>query len=271
MRGFLVALMIATPALILPGVSADTTQIIVLVALLAAVLVLVEYNSHFPSIIEFRDAPPLNRLRFCGAFVTLFLLTVIFAGRTEPTLMTGAMTSIARLIGNILDFPFSPVRLVILAMPSEMPEETLRIIRAAAGLSYLIALVTSAVFVLMVRIFGWPSSRNGAFNVWINLPLFDPTAGGDALTRLQRDSRINIILGVLLPFLLPALAKLAGQVLGPISLSEPQTLIWTLTLWAFLPASLLMRGIAMGKVANMIEEKRRRSYAREAESDYQVA
>ncbi|WP_349813521.1 hypothetical protein [Pseudosulfitobacter pseudonitzschiae] len=51
MRGFLVALMIATPALILPGVSADTTQIIVLVALLAAVLVLVEYNSHFPSII----------------------------------------------------------------------------------------------------------------------------------------------------------------------------------------------------------------------------
>ena len=271
MRGLLVALMIATPALMLPGVSADTTQIILLVALLAAFLVFIEYNSNFPSIIEFRNAPPLNRLRFCGAFVTVFLLTVICSGLTQPTLMTGATTSVARLVGQVLDFPFSPVRLVVLALPPELPEASLRIVRAAAGLSYLIALFTCGIFVLMVRLFGWPSSRNGAFNVWINLPLFDPTAGGDALTRLQRDARINMVLGILLPFVLPAVAKLASQVIGPITLHEPQTLIWTMTLWAFLPASLLMRGIAMGKVAHMIQEKRRRSYAREAESDYQVA
>ncbi|MCR8825169.1 hypothetical protein [Pseudosulfitobacter koreensis] len=271
MRGLLVALMIATPALVLPWVSADSTQVILLTALLAAALVFVEYNSNFPSIVEFRNAPPLNRLRFCGTFVTVFLLTVICAGRTEPTLMTGAMTSVARLVGHMLDFPFSPVRLVILSMPAETPEDTLRIVRAAAGLSYLLSLVTAAVFVVMVRLFGWPSSRNGAFNVWINLPLFDPTAGGDALTRLQRDARINIVLGFLLPFVLPAIAKLAGNITGPITLQDSQTLIWTMTLWAFLPASLLMRGIAMGKVAEMIEEKRRRSYAREAENDYQVA
>ena len=62
MRGLLVALMIATPALMLPGVSADTTQIILLVALLASFLVFIEYNSNFPSIIEFRNAPPLSQV-----------------------------------------------------------------------------------------------------------------------------------------------------------------------------------------------------------------
>jgi len=51
-------------------------------------------------------------------------------------------------------------------------------------------------------------------------------------------------------------------------LQHPQTLIWTLAAWAFLPASIIMRGIAMGKIADMIEEKRKRAYAdAEAESN----
>jgi hypothetical protein len=36
-----------------------------------------------------------------------------------------------------------------------------------------------------------------------------------------------------------------------------QTLVWTMTAWAFLPASLFMRGIAMGRVADLIAAKRR--------------
>ena len=52
-------------------------------------------------------------------------------------------------------------------------------------------------FLVLVRIMNWPV-RQGAFNVWVNLPLFDPTAGGDVIYRLQRDARINIALGFLL-------------------------------------------------------------------------
>jgi hypothetical protein len=44
-------------------------------------------------------------------------------------------------------------------------------------------------------------------------------------------------------------------------LQNPQTQIWTIAAWAFLPASIIMRGVAMGKIADMIEEKRRRAYA----------
>ena len=97
----------------------------------------------------------------------------------------------------------------------------------------------------------------------VNLPLFDPTSGGDVLERLQRDARINIALGFLLPFIIPAVVKAASDLIDPISLENPQSLIWTISAWAFLPASMIMRGIAMSRVAEMIEDKRRRTYADE--------
>jgi len=65
----------------------------------------------------------------------------------------------------------------------------------------------------------------------------------------------------LLPFLIPAAIKAASDCVDPGFMSSPQTLVWTTTAWAFLPASMLMRGIAMGRIAQMIEEKRRRAYA----------
>jgi len=70
------------------------------------------------------------------------------------------------------------------------------------------------------------------------------------------------MLGFLLPFLIPAIVKLATLLMDPITLADPQTLIWTISAWAFLPASLIMRGIAMLRIADMIEDKRRRTYAR---------
>ena len=48
LRGFLVALLIATPALLLPGVSTDTAQVVTLIALFAAVLTVFEYYSAYP-------------------------------------------------------------------------------------------------------------------------------------------------------------------------------------------------------------------------------
>ncbi|MEQ6202162.1 hypothetical protein ABMC88_03815 [Sulfitobacter sp. HNIBRBA2951] len=266
-RGLLVATLIMTPALLLPGLSSDSTQIVLLVALLAAVLTFVEYNSVFPSIVEFRDAAPFNRLRFTALLATVFLLSAILKGISAPTTMTTAMTAIGTVIGNAIDFPYSPVRLVVLMLPSDATYETVSFVRTAAGLAYMISLIAMTAFLVLVRVLNWPA-RSGAFNVWVNLPLFDPTAGGDVLERLQRDARINIALGFLLPFLVPAVVKMAADLIDPITLQNPQTLIWTISAWAFLPASIIMRGIAMGKIADMIEDKRRRAYA-EAEREEQ--
>ena len=77
------------------------------------------------------------------------------------------------------------------------------------------------------------------------------------MARLTRDARINIALGFLLPFLTPAVVEVASVGFQPLALTSSQTLIWTMTAWAFLPASLFMRGIAMGRVADMIADRRK--------------
>ncbi|MFG6529492.1 MULTISPECIES: hypothetical protein [unclassified Sulfitobacter] len=259
-RGLLVALLIAIPALLLPGADAESSQITVLLACVAAILTFMEYNARQPGIVEFRDAPPFNRLRFISLLFTILVLSLIARGQTAPTLLTGALTALGTILGNALDFPYSPVRLVVLMMPADAPLEAVNLIRTAAGLAYLVSLIALATFVVLVRVMGWPA-RQGAFNVWVNLPLFDPTAGGDVLYRLQRDARINIALGFLLPFFIPAVVKATADLLDPISLSNHQTMIWTISAWAFLPASMIMRGITMGRVAEMIHDKRRRAYA----------
>lgn len=262
MRAILVAIVILTPALLLPGQKMDTSQIVVLIAMLAALLTFIEYSASFPSIVEFRDAPPFNRLRFLMLFTMIFLLTAICRGKSEPTLLTGAMTSLGTILGHAIDLPFSPVRLVVLMLPEDSPPDLVGSVRTASGIAYLVSLIAMGCFIFMVRVLGWPG-RNRVFNVWVNLPLFDPTAGGDVLDRLQRDARLNIALGFLLPFMIPAMVKAASFLVNPISLANDQTLIWTMTAWAFLPASMIMRGLALHRIADLIEEKRRRVYASE--------
>jgi len=165
-----------------------------------------------------------------------------------------------------MDFPYSPVRLMVLMLPAGTDPAEMQMMRTIAGLSYLISIISLACFGLVLRLRRWPG-RARSFNVWVNLPTFDPTAGGDVVARLQRDARFNIALGFLLPFVTPALLSAAAALFGSVTLESPQTLIWTVTAWAFLPASLFMRGIAMGRVAELIEDKRRQTYAAEGEED----
>lgn len=257
-RAILVMVLIATPSLMLPGVPHDTTQIVALVALFAAALTFFEYASTYPGLVEFRDAPPFNRLRFLSLFATVLLLSAIVRGQTEPTTLTTFIEVLGNRLGGSIDVPYSPVRLVVLMLPEDMSLDHLILVRTSAGISYAISLLTLVFFIVSMRFIGWPD-RMGSFNVWINLPTFDPTTGGDVVERLNRDARFNIALGFLLPFMVPAAVKLTSLAFEPVTLESPQTLIWTMTAWAFLPASLFMRGIAMGRIAQMIAEKRRRN------------
>ena len=55
LRGLLAALLVATPSLLLPGVSPDTTEVVALVGLALSLLIWIEYAAHYPSLVEFRD------------------------------------------------------------------------------------------------------------------------------------------------------------------------------------------------------------------------
>ncbi len=248
--------MVLTPALYLPVSSTNGTEILVFLAILAFLLTFAEYNSAFPSFIEFRDAPPVNRLRFVGLMSMVTFLTLICKNGYTPTDLTSFAYGVGLAVANVADFPYSPVRLVVLMLPADAGHTLIELVRITASVAYVAALVTVASFAYAVKVRGWPTG-NGAFNVWTNLPLFDPTKGGDVVTRLQRDGRLNICIGILLPFLIPAVIKLVSSMVAPISLSNPQTLIWTMCAWAFLPASMIMRGVATLRIAGLIVEKRR--------------
>ena len=258
LRAVLMIVLITTPSMLLPGTHSDTSQIVALVALAAAVFTFVEYNSTYPSLVEFRDAPPFNRIRFIALFVCVLSLSLMSRGNAEASTLSRFIEAVGQNLSHTIDFPYSPVRLMVLMLPENADAALIASVRTAAGVSYLVSIISLAVFVLLLRVNHWPSNAGG-FNVWVNMPTFDPTVGGDVVERLQRDSQINLILGFLLPFIIPAAVKLASDVIDPISLSEPHTLVWTVTAWAFLPASLIMRGIAMGRVAQLIEDKRKRT------------
>lgn len=258
-RAAFVVLLIVMPSALLPGGPSDNGLVVTLVALFGALFTLVEYTAASPSIVEFRSAPPFNRVRFSALFITIFLLTLVYQDTTNASDLSRLMKYAVSSIGASTDFPFSPVRLMLLMMPENSTPQQLSDLRAAAGLSYLISLTSIVVFVALLRLRRWPR-RTGTFNVWINLPTFDPTAGGDVVERLNRDSQVNIILGFLLPFMIPAVVKLTQALIGPLGFDDLQSLIWMVAAWAFLPASLLMRGVALNRVAQLIQVQRKRAY-----------
>jgi len=261
-RAALVVLLIVMPYALLPNAAADSTQIVVIIAVFGALFTIVEYSANSPSLVEFRDAPPFNRVRFSALFATVLCLSVIFRGADVPSEATQIFQNSGTAIGQTIDFPYSPVRLMVSMMPEGTDPVVINRIRDAAGLSYLLSLFSIIWFVILLRLYHWPR-RTEAFNVWINLPTFDPTAGGDVVKRLRRDGFINILLGIFLPFLVPLVVKLVALFGTPINLDSEQTLIWTVAAWAFMPASILMRGIALSRVANMIHMQRRRAYERD--------
>lgn len=254
-RALLVMVVVATPSAILPGMGADTKQMVALVALFAGALTFAEYSAAYPSLVEFRDAPPFNRIRCLMLFAIVFALSFIQAADAASSPIARLFEALGMLIGGALDFPYSPVRMATALMAGDASPAQVLAVRTAAGTAYLISLLATAIFVLVLKITGWPAKHH-AFNVWVNLPTFEPTAGGDVVERLERDARLNISLGFLLPFLIPAVVSLASVGFQPLTLTSPQTLIWTITAWSFLPASLLMRGVAMRRIVTMIRSKR---------------
>lgn len=255
--------MVLMPAALLDAVTRDGLQILALVAVFAAIFTLAEYLAVSPSLVEFRAAPPFNRARFSGLFAIVLSVTMIFRGANDPSAMTLFVQQTGTQMAGAIDFPYSPVRLMGLILPETATPLQIELVRSAAGISYLIAMISIIGFIVLLRMQRWPRP-DVPFNVWVNLPQFDPTAGGDVVQRLRRDGRVNIILGVLLPFVVPAVLQFVGSFGSLINLENQQTLIWTVTTWAFLPASILMRGVALARVADMIEMQREKGRMRAA-------
>jgi len=259
LRASLVVILVTLPSLLVPQYGSDGLIVMLLVAFSAAVFVLVEYAVVSPSFVEFRSAPPLNRLRFAAFFLCVYVLSLIGLSEVSTNTMARLAGLVAGHIGIFTDMPFSPVRNLLMLLPDDTARQQSELLRNFAGVAYLISLLTVGIFLVLLRLRRWPKRRE-SFNVWINLPRFDPTASGDVVARLNRDSTINVILGFLLPFLVPVVLKFMTLLTGPIVLDELHTMIWVVAIWAFVPASIMMRGIALSRVAGLIHKERKRAY-----------
>lgn len=261
LRGFLVAILVLLPAMLLPGISQDLAQAVTLIALISAAVVMAEYAAAYPGLIEFRDAKPYNRLRFMMLVVVVLALTLL--QREVANGHNGTLSMFALWLAGIFDFGFSPIKLLVLSLPQGLPVEHLLNVMASAALAFVLCLMGLGAFLVAMTLGFWPS-KGSSFNVWINLPNFDPTKGVDVVQRLERDAQINVLLGVILQFSLPVILHLSSLLVQPLTFETGLTMVWGVTFWAFIPISLVMRGVAMYRVAQLIRAQRRRIAEEEA-------
>ena len=77
LRAALVTMVISIPALLLPNISVAAQEITLIAAGLAAAFTLFEYASTHPGLIDFRFAPPYNRVRFVSFLVQILSLVFL--------------------------------------------------------------------------------------------------------------------------------------------------------------------------------------------------
>jgi hypothetical protein len=261
LRGILVAVLVLLPAVLLPGVSQDVAQAVTLIALISAAVVMAEYAAAYPGLIEFRDAKPYNRLRF--AMLALVVIVLTLFQREIANGDPGMLSAVAFWLAGAFDFTFSPIRMLALSLPEGLTIGHLINVMATASLAFVTSLIGLLVFLAAMALGYWPS-KGSTFNVWINLPNFDPTKGVDVVQRLERDAQINVLLGVILPFSLPVLLHVSSLLIQPLTLETGLTMVWGMAVWAFIPISLITRGVAMYRVAQLIRAQRRRIAEEEA-------
>jgi len=257
LRAILVAALVILPAVLVPVTTPETAQILILLAIFAAGVIFAEYSSAYPGLIEFRFAAPFNRTRFMLLALLATQMALLMRHQDDPGNISALVQGLALACTPLFDFAFSPVQLLLHALPENLPVAHMAMVQQGASLALVLGTTTVLGFVTAIRLNVWPMG-NGPFNVWVNLPTFDPTAGNDVVQRLLRQARINILLGVLLPFLLPGFVYASALLVQPLTLQTPMGFVWGIVLWAYLPVSLMMRGVAMVRVARMIRANRRR-------------
>jgi hypothetical protein len=248
--------LIILPSLLVPTVGVNTHLIVLILGLSMAVYVFSEYMAKAPGMLEFRDAPPYNRLRFLALFASLILAAVAYRAPWDDGALVRLLYSLGLIVGRGLDLPFSPMRMAQELIAPDASPWISQLVYVTLGLSIMVSIFVIWALLMILRVNNWPSRTRG-FNLWVNLPTFDPTAGGDIVARFQRAARINIFLAIVLPFFVPLTMRLVISTLDPEALTAPLSIIWLVSIWMFLPTCCIMKAIVLHRLARMVTLQRR--------------
>ena len=194
------------PSLMLVDVASDATYFVLISSLLMGFIVFSDYYNSYPSILEFRDAPPFNRIRFLHGILSVYCVAGVFEDFIFGS-GTSNLGQFSMFLGRILDFTGSPIDMLMMSIPSDLPKPVYQSIRAAGGITLSLSLVAIVSFFAYIKFTHWPVAR-GQFNVWVNLPMMDPTRGDDLAKRMRRRSQINIGFGMVFLFAVLIFSKL---------------------------------------------------------------
>lgn len=256
-RAFLVLAVVAAPAFLLPDVTQAAQEISLIIGAIAGAFTLFEYASSHPGLVDFRFAPPYNRIRFITFAAQVIGLVFLCRAVSGADAFSPDILALADQAVALTNIGFSPIRVAVEMIGAEESEAFKTLLFRATSVSFLMAFASFLFFAVLLWLFRWPVGRDN-FNLWVNLPTFEPSSGRDVERRLFRDGTANVLLGVGLPFLIPVIASRSGGWFDPSVLQNYQPLIWGCALWAFLPASLIIRGAALLKVGWLVKRARGR-------------
>ena len=96
----------------------------------------------------------------------------------------------------------------------------------------------------------WPGQA--APNLYVALPTFDGVDRAAMVGRLRRDGAVNLPLAAAVPYAAPPLATAIGAAHGVTVVGNDLVLVWVVVAWAFLPATLILRGLALRRLASVL-------------------
>lgn len=225
----LICAIVIWPLLVLPVHGDHNRPLIMTVALFAGVVIFAEYVARTPSLIEFRHAPPYNSIRFIGFAATLIMVTLAATDGRINNIAQPPTWAPVTFYGGYGTNPLSRV--------------------VSFGLGAACVMVTSFGISLL---FKWP--ENGQrFNVWENLPMFYVSTSVSKVPALRRHAAISTIWAILSIIAFPLIWYVLDIFFPLTSSVTILSKIWMVTIWAFLPANLIMRAIALWRVAQVVE------------------
>ena len=251
-RALLVVIVVAIPSLLLPSASRGAVEFSLVIGAIIGFFTIFEYGSTNPGFVDFRFAPPYNRFRAFTITSQIVFVTLICRS-VELNLHDAAVLEWAQSVGYFLDFKYSPVSEAINIVLSEasFSSTTAILLVYSISMSFALGVGGTLIFAIVLWVFKWPQDRL-EFNLWANMPTFQPSEGTSLTKRLRRDAIFNIILAIVLIYALPYIPMYGFDWLTVDIFENNQALVWATTLWVFVPTTLLARAAAMLKIARVI-------------------
>lgn len=247
MRAVCVAILVMLPAILLPQITQSVVEYTRIFATIMAIFVLYEYGFPSPTIIEFRFAAPYNRIKYLLLLALVVAPSLMVSAALNGQEFTGILAIIATKGLALLDFPYSPI-LIVANTFSETDTALGTVLAQAIALNLVLAFACALAFCGAVFSNLWRFGGED-FNMWLNMPTYKSYEKDSLQARLSNSAFASLLIACLIPLFGPTLADVAMVLFTFDGKMTPIVMVWSISIWTFLPAMFFMRAAALTKIS----------------------